>query len=241
MCMILWMIAVAVGYFVKGVAGFGNTLVVTGAMAFSRSNAELTPVELLLCVPTNLTLAIFHRKSIDWKLAIPPLLMVLAGDVLGVLLLARVDVTAMKLVFGGVLILLGIEALWRECRNGAARRADPALLGMLGVAAGVLCGMFGVGALLAAYFSRVTEDEKAYKGSMCMIFAAENIFRVIAYSVSGLMTAAALRNAATLLPFMAAGLFLGMKCSGRINVRLMKVIVNALLLVSGVSLILSNL
>ena len=48
MQMILWMLAVLVGYFVKGVAGFGNTLVVTGVMAFSRTNAELTPVELLL-------------------------------------------------------------------------------------------------------------------------------------------------------------------------------------------------
>ncbi len=238
--MALWMLAVLIGYFVKGVAGIGNTLVVTSMMSYTRTNADITPVELLLCVPTNLTLAIANRKSIDWKLALPPLLMVLAGDALGVLLLAKVDAAAMKLVFGGVLVLLGIEALLRERRAGQ-ERPHPALMTALGVAAGVLCGMFGVGALLAAYFARTTKDDAAYKGSMCMIFAVENAFRVAAYGVTGLLTAASWRNTAMLLPFMAAGLFLGMKCAGKINVRLMKRIVNLLLILSGISLLAANL
>ncbi len=238
--MILWCLAVLIGYFVKGVAGIGNTLVVTSMMSYTRTNADITPVELLLCVPTNLTLAIANRKSIDWKLAFPPLLMVLAGDLLGVLLLANMDVVVMKIIFGVALILLGIEAILRDRRKGQSA-PNPAAMTVLGVAAGVLCGMFGVGALLAAYFARVTRDDAAYKGSMCMIFAVENLFRVIAYGVTGLLTVSALRNTAILLPFMAAGLFLGMKCSGRLNVRVMKLVVNGLLIVSGIPLLLTNL
>ena len=91
--MILWMFAALAGYFVKGVAGIGNTLVVTSLMAYTRTNAEITPVELLLCVPTNLVMAWANRKAINWKLSIPPLLMVLAGDVLGVLLQMAYAVT----------------------------------------------------------------------------------------------------------------------------------------------------
>lgn len=241
MKMILWMLAVLVGYFIKGVAGFGNTLVVTGAMAFSRTNAEITPVELLLCVPTNLVLAIAHRRAIDWKLTLPPLLMVLAGDALGVFLLAKVDVTAMKLVFGVVLILLGIEALWRERKQSGDKAAHPALLAVLGVAAGILCGLFSVGALLAAYFARVTKDDETFKGCMCMIFAAENLFRVPAYALTGLLTSQTLLNTAALLPFMAVGLFLGMKFSGKMNVRAMKMVVNVLLVFSGAALLMTNL
>lgn len=234
--MLLWMLAVLAGYFVKGVAGFGNTLVVTSVMAFSRTNAELTPVELLLCVPTNLTLAFVHRRSIDWKLALPPLLMTLAGDALGVLLLSRVDVMVMKLIFGLVLILLGLEGCYRA-RQQAVKPAHPALMAALGVASGVLCGLFGVGALLAAYFARTTRDDATYKGSMCMIFAVENLFRVFAYGFTGLLTVATLKIAAVLLPFMAVGLALGVKCSGKMNVRVMKIVVNVLLMVSGVSLL----
>ena len=239
MDMPLWMLAVLVGYFIKGVAGIGNTLVVTSAMSYTRTNAEITPVELLLCVPTNLAVTWVYRKHINWKLAIAPLCMVLAGDFLGVLLLKNVDVTAMKMIFGVVLMLLSVEQLWRELRGKPTRAAHPALMLALGISAGVPCGMFGVGALLAAYLSRVTTDDATYKGTMSIIFTIENFFRVIAYSATGLLTAISLTRAAILLPFMGAGLFLGIRLSNRLNARTMRLIIGAMLLLSGLPLLLT--
>jgi len=239
--MALWMLAALVGYFVKGVAGIGNTLVVTSVMAYSRTNAEITPVELLLCIPTNLVVTWVYRRHINWKLAIAPMCMVLAGDVLGVLLLKNVDVTAVKAIFGVVLMLLSVEQLWRELRGKPGRAAHPALMLMLGIAAGVLCGMFGVGALLAAYFARVTTDDMTYKGTMSVIFTVENFFRVIAYSVTGLLTMQSLQNAAMLLPFMGLGLFLGIRLSSRMNACTMRIIIGVMLLLSGVPLVLTSL
>ena len=241
MDMLLWMLAVLVGYFVKGVAGIGNTLVVTSAMSYTRTNAEITPVELLLCIPTNLVVTWVYRKYINWKLAIAPLCMVLIGDILGVLLLKNVDVTAMKMVFGVVLILLSVEQLWRELRGKPGKAAHPALMLALGISAGVLCGMFGVGALLAAYLARTTTDDMTYKGTMSVIFTVENAFRVVAYSVTGLLTIASLINAAMLLPFMGAGLFLGIRLSSRMNARTMRIIIGVMLLISGVPLVLAGL
>ena len=241
MDMALWMLVALLGYFVKGVAGIGNTLVVTSMMSYTRTNAEITPVELLLCVPTNLVVNWVYRKHINWKLAIAPMCMVLAGDVLGVLLLKNVDVTAMKMVFGVVLILLSVEQLWRELRGKPGKAAHPALMLALGISAGVLCGMFGVGALLAAYFARVTTDDATYKGTMSVIFTVENTFRVIAYSATGLLTTASLTNAAMLLPFMGVGLFLGIRLSSRMNPRAMRLVITVMLLVSGLPLILTSL
>lgn len=241
MNMALWMLAALVGYFVKGVAGIGNTLVVTSVMAYSRTNAEITPVELLLCVPTNLVVTWVYRRHINWRLAAAPLCMVLAGDLLGVLLLKNVDVSAMKTVFGVVLILLSVEQLWRELRGKPARQTHSALMLALGISAGVLCGMFGVGALLAAYFARVTTDDATYKGTMSVIFTVENFFRVIAYSVTGLLTVQSLQNAAMLLPFMGLGLFLGIRLSSRMNPRAMRLVITLMLLISGVPLLLTSL
>ena len=100
--------------------------------------------------------------------------------------------------------------------------------------------MFGVGALVAAYFARVTTDDSTYKGSMSVVFAVENLFRVVAYSVTGLLTAQSLINAAMLLPFMAAGLFLGIKVSGKLNARTMRLIITGMLLLSGIPLLLTS-
>lgn len=240
MDMALWMLAALVGYFVKGVAGIGNTLVVTSAMSYTRTNAEITPVELLLCVPTNFVVTWVYRKHIDWQLVAAPLCMALVGDVLGVLLLKNVDVTAMKMVFGVVLILLSAEQLWRELRGRNGKPAHPALMLALGISGGVLCGMFGVGALLAAYFARVTTDDSTYKGTMSVIFTVDNVFRVIAYSVAGLLTMQSLRNAAMLLPFMGLGLFLGIRLGKRMNPRAMRLVITVMLLVSGLPLILTS-
>lgn len=237
----LWILAVMGGYFVKGVAGFGNTLVVTAVMAWSRSNAEITPVELLLCVPTNLLIAWKNRKHIDWKVAIPPLCMVLAGDVVGVLLLKNVNVDTLKVVFGAVLIVLGFEMLWREVRGVADKKAHPTVLWTLGISAGVLCGLFGIGALLATYFARVTKDDKVYKGSMCMIFAVENIFRVIICSITGLLTLEICKTAAILALPMLIGLFAGMKLSGKMNAKAMRIVIIVTLMVSALPLLLTNL
>lgn len=237
----LWMLAVLVGYFVKGIAGIGNTLVVTTAMAWTRTNQEITPVELLLCVPTNLLLAWQNRRHINWKLTIPPLCMVLAGDVVGVLLLKNANVTALKVVFGAVLILLGAEMLWRELRGVKEKKTPPAILMTLGISAGVLCGLFGAGALLAAYFARVTRDDKVYKGSMCFIFAMENIFRVIVCSVTSLLTLETVKIAAILAVPMLVGLFAGMKLSTRMNARAMRIVIIVMLMVSGLPLLLANL
>ena len=68
----------------------------------------------------------------------------------------------------------------------------------------------------------------------------ENIFRVAAYSITGLLTMQSLLNAAVLLPFMAAGLFLGMKLSNRMNPRAMRLVVTAMLLLSGIPLLLTS-
>ena len=101
--------------------------------------------------------------------------------------------------------------------------------------------LFGVGALLAAYVSRVTEDGGSFKANISAVFIVDNTFRIVLYSVLGLLTFDTLKTALLLLPFALAGLFLGMKCSSRMNESLVKKITSILLVLSGISLILKNL
>ena len=120
-------------------------------------------------------------------------------------------------------------------------RSSKIVLAIIGVTAGVLCGLFGVGALLAAYVSRVTEDGGSFKANISAVFIVDNTFRIVLYSVLGLLTFDTLRTALLLMPFGFAGLFLGMKCSSRMNESLVRKITSVLLVLSGISLILKNL
>ncbi len=236
--MFWWIAATMIAFFVKGLTGFANTLVFTTMLSFGQNNLAISPVELLLGYPSNAILTWKERKTIDWKMCLPLCALVLAGCLPGAFLLKSVDARAIKIVFGMVIVLIALEMLFR---NGAKSRQSRWVLLLIGLLSGVLCGLFGVGALLAAYLSRVVEDTHAFKGNLCMVFFVENTFRVILYIASGIITAAAFRQALLLAPVMLVSLWLGMKAGTMINEKHAKKIVLAALLVSGIALIINSL
>ncbi len=238
--MFLWIIAAVAAYFIKGLCGFANTLVFTSILSFGPSNASISPIELLLGYPTNLILTWKNRKSLDPKVYVPLAALVLAGSIPGALLLKNVDARAIKLVFGAVVIALGLEMLLRE-RSRRNLRSSKIVLVVIGVAAGVLCGLFGAGALLAAYVSRVTENGSAFKANISAVFIADNTFRIFLYSILGLLTADTVQFVLLLIPFALLGLFLGIKCSSLLDEKTVRKFTSVLLVLSGISLILRNL
>ena len=227
--MYLWILAAVAAYFIKGLCGFANTLVFTSILSFGVANANISPIDLLLGYPTNLILTWKNRKRLVPKVYLPLAALVLAGSIPGAFLL-----------FGVVVAALGAEMFSREYSKKRLR-SSKIVLAIIGVTAGVLCGLFGVGALLAAYVSRVTEDGGSFKANISAVFIVDNTFRIVLYSALGLLTFDTLKTALLLLPFALAGLFLGMKCSSRMNESLVKKITSILLVLSGISLILKNL
>ena len=238
--MYLWIIAAAVSYFIKGLCGFANTLIFTSILSFGAANANISPIDLLLGCPANLILTWKNRKSLDPKVYLPLAALVLAGSIPGAFLLKNVDARAIKLVFGVVVTALGAEMLSREYSRKKVKSSRLVLV-IIGVAAGVLCGLFGVGALLAAYVNRVTEDGSAFKANISAVFIADNIFRLILYSALGLLTMDTVRFALLLIPFALLGLTVGIKCSDHMDEKLVKKMTSILLILSGISLVLKNL
>ena len=105
--MYLWFVSSFIAYFIKGLCGFANTLVFTSILSFGTSNANISPVDLLLGYPVNILLI--------WK-------------------------------------------------NGKIHiHSSKPLLAVIGILSGVLCGLFGIGVLLAAYVSRVTDSSSSLK------------------------------------------------------------------------------
>lgn len=234
--MIWWILATLSAFFVKGLCGFANTLVFTTVMSFGLSNRNISPVELLLGYPSNAIIAFRERRSIDPRLCLLLSVLVVLGSIPGMLLLREADTGAIKLIFGVVIVLLGIEMLLRERRAGVAKESK-AVLALIGLLSGVLCGLYGVGALLGAYISRVTKDASAFRANICVVFFVENTMRILFYSMAGLLRAGMALQAARLLPVALLGLYLGAKSSAVLDERVVKRIVIVMLIVSGLTLI----
>lgn len=236
----IWMIiAAACAFFVKGLCGFANTLVFTTILSFHTTNINISPVELILGYPSNLMIAWKERRSIQWKVCIPLALLVLGGNIPGILLLKNADTQIIKVVFGFAVILIGVEMLLRERQNQKLKQSK-ILLSAIGFLSGILCGLYGIGALLAAYVSRVTDNSRSFKANICIVFIAENTFRIILYCLTGIITFSTLSKALVLVPAMLAGLLLGIKSCTVLDETLVRRLVIVMLILSGISLVVQN-
>ena len=237
--MYLWIIATVVAYFIKGLCGFANTLVFTTILSFGTPNVNISPIDLLIGYPTNLILTWENRKKLDSKVYLPLIALVIIGSIPGVFMLKNVNTSIIKLIFGVVVIVSGLEMLLREYSKDSGK-SSRILLAIIGVASGVLCGLFGVGALLAAYVSRVTDDSQSFKANISAVFIVDNTFRIILYSTLHILTLDTLKRSLILIPFVLIGLIAGMKCSSIMNKNLAKKITALLLVISGISLVIKN-
>jgi uncharacterized membrane protein YfcA len=235
----LWIVATLAAFFVKGLCGFANTLVFTSILGFGANNVAISPVELLLGYPTNLILTWRNRKNLDKYVFIPLSVLVLLGSIPGAFLLKNVDARYIKIVFGIIVVLLGIEMYIREIKPKPMKESR-LMLGVIGILSGVLCGLFGVGALLAAYVGRVTKTSDEFKANISAVFIVENTFRIILYSVLGIISFASIKQVLILMPFVLAGLFAGIMSGKILDERIVKRLVIILLVISGLALVFMN-
>ena len=234
------MLAAVIAYFIKGMCGFANTLVFSTILSFTTNNINISPLELLVGTPSNALIAYQNRKNLDAKVWVPLAVLVIAGCIPGAFLLKLGNASAIKCVFGFVILFLAVEMFFRE-RQTKKMKPNKLVLLLLGLISGILCGLFGIGALLAAYVGRTTEEAASFKGNLCIVFTVENIFRLILYLATGIITLEICKQALLLLPFMALGLAAGLFCAKRMKDTVVRKLIILLLFFSGLSLAVTNL
>lgn len=238
--MTLMLTAAFFAFFIKGMAGFANTLVFTSILGFSQQSRLITPVDLLLGVPSNLYLVIRERKQLLPKVVVPLSVLVIAGLIPGALFLKVGQDSLLKVILGLAVTALGVEMFVRA-RSKKVYRQRVWVLGIIGVFSGVMAGLFGIGAFLVAYISRTTQNQAQLRGNISCVFLVENICRIVLYWSSGLLTGETVKTALLLLVPMALGLLLGLAVARRVSETTVQKAVLLLLTLSGVSLVLKNL
>ena len=234
-----WFIAATLAaFFIKGLCGFANTLIFQSILSFSVNNADISPVELVLGFPGNAILTWQNRKSLNPRIFLPLTALMLAGNIPGALMLKSMDGRIIKVIFGVVIICIALNMLLEQ--SGEPHAPKKWMTALVGIAAGILSGLFGVGALLATYVSRITDTGSGFKANISVVFLTENVFRLLLYAMLGMITPAVLKSALLLMPAMLASLFAGIAVSRKINDHTIKKLVLALLIFSGAVLILQN-
>ena len=94
---------------------------------------------------------------------------------------------------------------------------------------------------MAAALGRMFDDSEALKANMSVAFVADNVGRIILYSITGLLTWVRVKEALMLFPAMGLGLALGIVMAGKLSERVVRYCVVGVLVISGMMLIIGNL
>ena len=192
----------------------------------------------MLGTPSNFFIAIRERKGFRLRVVAPLAALMIAGCIPGALFLKFGNPALIKTLFGVGVTLVGLETLLIDRLKLKPNRW---VLGIIGITAGVMCGMYGIGALLVAYVTRTTKSPTEFRANVCFVFILVDIFRAILYLTTGIFTAEIFLTALKLAPFMAAGMGLGTLLAGKLKPRLVSKIIMILLVLSGISLTVTNL
>jgi len=232
-------LSVLLAFFIKAITGFGNTLIMGSLFSFVVPNTITTPVDLLMSVPTNGYMAWRERKAITLKSAIPLAVLMVIGLVPGTFFLRMGADWLLRAIFGLVIVGMALQIALKKT-DYQTKRNNPLTLALTGLISGILAGMFGVGALVAVYFSKTTDNKQQFRSNTCFVFFVENIFRVILYWVTGIFNRQVFLISIVLLPAVVIGMALGRKADQHVDEVKMKRAVIALLLLSGMILFIRN-
>ncbi|ADL53323.1 sulfite exporter TauE/SafE family protein [Clostridium cellulovorans] len=233
-------ISTLLAYFIKGITGFGNTLVMSPLYSFVTSNKLTTPIDLLFSIPTNIFIVWRERKNISIKVILPLSLMLIIGIIPGTLLLKIGSDWILKSILGLLIAGMGLEMLTRKTNENEVNKTNPIFLTFIGVLSGTLAGLYGIGALLVAYIMRTTNTKSQFRANICCVFLVDNIFRFFLYLYTGILNKETLLMALYLSPAVVIGMMIGIKVDSRMNEESIKKLVIALLIISGLVLFIKS-
>lgn len=94
---------ILVAYLIKYVTGFGNTLIINSLLSFTRENRFISPVDLILNLPTNAYMAWKDRKAISFRIVIPLTITVIIAEICALFSFLIIFLDVLVIVIMGLL------------------------------------------------------------------------------------------------------------------------------------------
>ena len=228
------------GGVVAGLAGFAMGLVVSGIWLHILTPAQTA----MLIVTYGLITQSYNiwrlRHVLRWRTVAPFILGGLVGVPIGAVLLSIIDPRYVRLGVGLLLIAYSSYFLLRPHFKPvhAGLAADVGV----GVANGVLGGMTGLSGPFITIWCQLRGWSKDHQRAVFQPVIISNfVLTAISLGFAGTITAELTKIYFYGLPFMAAGLWLGLKLYGHLNENGFRKVILVLLLLSGLALLLPEL
>lgn len=229
------LLGVVVAYAVFTLVGFGSALVASGPLAMLMPVGKVIPMLAMLDFAGSALRGWRARKEVAWGAFMQLFPGMLAGQLLGVLVLAKLPPVLMAVALGGFVVVQGLKGLIQRRKEAS----PPRFAFGHGLFGGVLGGLFGSGGFIyAAYLERTLESRAAFRATQAALIALSTAWRIVLCLSVGLLDLQLLATALAFVPAMALGVYAGHHIDLRISREQLFKLLNGLLVVSGASLVL---
>jgi len=228
-------------YAVRGTAGFGGQSIAVPMLAFVLPLQVVVPAITVVTALASLVAWRRDWRKIVWGEIARVLPFTLAGVLIGLYLFNELDPRTLTKAFGVFVIVYGCFALITASRSIAfpARFARP-LGAVLGVTSGLIGTVFGAaaGPLYVIYLNTLRLEKDSFRVTITTILTFQALMRVAGYAQLGFYNGTVALLIVAALPMMLIGARIGNAVAGRIDQYAFNLSVGALLLVSGIALLL---
>jgi uncharacterized protein len=232
----LFLLATFFGGLTSGVAGFAMGLVVSGVCLHLFTPLQTAALIAGYGFVTQGYALWKFRESVSWKSAAPFIVGGAIGVPIGTMLLAYTDPDVLRVAIGAFLVLYTIYGLARPALK-ASRETASIDVGV-GVLNGLLGGLTGLSGIVIVIWCQMRNWPKdVQRGIFQPVLMATIVMATASLTVAGAMTVETVKIFLLGLPCMIAGTWVGLKLYGRLDDEAFRKVVLALLLVSGISLV----
>ena len=232
-------LALALGYAVRGVAGFGSGVVATPLLTFVLPLSVTAPLITLIGFFVSIRQAMRDWHLIEWRRVTIFIPGSLAGVALGLYVFKTLDQIFLARVLGAYILLYALYSLAGE-RLFKRPLTPPAWLIHPVAALGALVAtIFGglAGPIYVTYFDALKLSKSVFRVTVSTTLLALNLIRSVGYIATGVFRIDDfVLVAAAFLP-VAIGTLLGDRLHDRLDPRAFRRAVGVLLIASGVGLL----
>jgi uncharacterized protein len=233
--MIFVPLIILLAYLIFGIAGFGSTLIAVPLLAHLMPLKFAIPMVVVLDCVSAFSLGLKLRADV-WKPEFVPMLpFLVAGLLLGALVLLNLPAPWLLLGLGLFVLIFGTHYL---INRQTLLRLPQWTVAPIGLLAGTTSSALGVGGpIYVFYFTARGATPEQVRATVPAVFTFTSVARIAIFAGIGLFNREVLMAVALLLPVMALGLWCGHRLHGRLTRDQAIRVIGALLLLSGVSLL----
>ncbi len=229
-------------YSIQALSGFGSIIIAVTLGTHFFPLSFLLPVIVPLDVLLNSYLVLRYRKRIDYSTMLKSVFPVMGfGLMIGIFLFSSfAENKYIEKLFGLFVVLISARELWIQWRNKISNknisRNKTTLFLFSG---GIIHGMFASGGPMVVYpISRRIKNKITFRSSLALLWLTFNITLTVSYIISAKINITTIKWSAGLIVIIPISIFLGEKLHSRINEQKFRTIIFALLVFSGLAILL---